>query len=96
MKPCDLRPEDWPTTVQATVKDVIGRMSEDEKRTLRKMPKGHLLDLHFELGLYIRNSYGLLRGNDRLLHAACGRSYLRDPDDASMHIIEALWDALQE
>jgi hypothetical protein len=38
----------------------------------------------------IRNRYGLWRGNDKLILSACGQPC--HPDDASMKIIEAIWE----
>ncbi|WP_456753598.1 DUF6794 domain-containing protein [Bradyrhizobium sp. USDA 4461] len=42
-------------------------------------------------GTWIRNRYGLWRGNDKLILSACG--FRCHPEDASMKIIEAVWQA---
>jgi hypothetical protein len=42
----------------------------------------------------IRNHYGLWHGNSRLIEAVCGGPC--HPDDASIIIIEKVWDALQQ
>lgn len=78
------------------MRDILENMSESDKERIREMPKGLVLGLHFDLGMHIRNHYGLLQGNDRLLRAACGEKSFCDPDDASANILEALWDALQK
>jgi hypothetical protein len=49
------------------------------------------MDLHFGLGVRIREDFGLWRGNRALL-LSCGSL---DPDDASMAIIRALWARLR-
>lgn len=91
-----LTPEQWPVTVDAAVKDIIGRMSDSDKEMLRNTNKDALILFHFPWGTSIRNRYGLLRGNEELLRSACGpRSYRSDPDDASVRIMEAVWEALQ-
>jgi hypothetical protein len=88
-------PESWPTTLEEAIRQIIAQMPENDRDALRKMSRSSLLGLHFGLGMYIRNRYGLLQGNEELLRAACGRDRLCDPDQASMRIVEAVWDALQ-
>lgn len=93
--PLILPPEKWPTTVKATVEDIISRMSESDKKTVRKTKKEDLLKFHFSWGMGIRNYYGLLRGNAELLRDACGDNRFSDADEASLRIMEAVWDALE-
>ena len=93
--PSILPPEKWPTTVKATVKDIISRMSESDKETVRKTNREDLIQFHFFWGMGIRNQYGLLRGNEELLRHACGDDLFGDADEASLRIMEAVWDALQ-
>lgn len=89
----ELGPDTWPTTVEATVKDIVGALSEDDKATVRAAKKEDLIMFHHGWGMGIRNHYGLWRGNSQLIESACSR--LCHPDDASMVIIEAVWSALQ-
>ncbi len=70
----------------------MNELPEKEKREVRAMKKNELIKLHMGLGLYIRNFYGLRRGNHALMRAT-GKS---DPDDASMVIIQALWRRLSD
>jgi hypothetical protein len=51
-----------------------------------------LVDLHFGLGLWIRNNFGLWGGNTTLIRDTGAR----DADDAGGVIIEALWNRLRE
>jgi len=88
-----LGPEQWPTTVEATVKDILSSMPKDEKAKIKSTRKDDLIRYHHGWGTGIRNYYGLRRGNKDLIRAACGRPC--DPDEASMKIIEAVWEKLQ-
>ncbi|NOS75001.1 MAG: hypothetical protein HOP36_10815 [Methyloglobulus sp.] len=56
------------------------------------MSESELIDLHFGLGLAVRNAFGL---HDRgsTLRLSCGTEH---PDDASQIIIQALWEKVKE
>jgi hypothetical protein len=84
----------WPTTVEGTVEDILSNMSDDVKMQIRISRKDHLIELHFGLMAGIRNRYGIGNGNDKLMLSACGHPCR--PEDASIKIIEAVWDALQK
>ncbi len=86
-----LGPENWPVTVEETMRDLLPRISPLVKVRLMFMKKEDLISLHLGFGTGIRNRYGLWRGNDRLIFSACG--FPCHPEDASMKIIEAVWDA---
>ena len=55
------------------------------------MQEEDLMDLHFSLGMAIRNVFGLHEPGRKLL-ASCG---VEHPDDASGVIISELWRELQ-
>ena len=62
------------------------------------MEKEDLYSLHFSLGQYIRNTFGLWSGNQELIESCCSvaeKDYL-DADDSSAVIIEELWYKLKE
>ena len=88
-----LGPENWPTTVDATVDDIILNMSKKDKKMIRNTKKDDLIKYHHGWGTGIRNYYGLWRGNDKLRKDACGKEC--HPDSASMIIIERAWEKLQ-
>ena len=88
-----LGPDEWPTTVEATVADILSALSDEDKATIRETKRDDLVMFHHGWGTGIRNYYGLWRGNDKLIESACGQDC--HPDDASMAIIEAVWAALQ-
>ena len=92
-EPEGLGPDKWPTTVQDTVKDILSRMSEEDKNMIRKTKGGDLIMFHHGWGTGISKYYGLWRGNQKLIESACGRSC--HPDDASMVIIRAVWRELK-
>jgi uncharacterized protein DUF6794 len=89
-----LGPETWPTSVAETVRDIVRRMPEKDKELIRTTKKKDLIRFHHGWGTGIRNYYGLRRGNEKLMLSACGRPC--DADEASMVIIEAVWQALQK
>ena len=62
------------------------------------MAESELIDLHFSLGSYIRNEFGLWFENDNLLND-CRRISNEPslhPDSASSVIIEELWKRLSK
>ena len=89
-----LSPDKWPTSVAETVRDIVQRLPEQDKQVVRTAKKEDLIKFHHGWGTGIRNHYGLWRGNDKLILSACGKPC--HPDDASMVIIEAVWQALQK
>jgi hypothetical protein len=89
-----LGPDKWPTTVEAAVTDIIAGLSAEDKEAVRESKRDDLIMFHHGWGTGIRNHYGLWRGNDRLIESACGKPC--HPDDASMIIIERVWEALQK
>lgn len=87
-----LSQENWPVTVEEVVRDLLPQMTPYEKVSVIFTRKDKLFLLHFDLGLLIRNRYGLWRGNEKLIFSACG--FQCHPDEASMKIIEAVWETL--
>ncbi len=81
----------WPDTVEQAVLRLMEAMDDEDKQMVRDTKKEKLILFHHGLGTGIRNEFGLRRGNTNLL-ADC---HARDPDDASMVIIEAFWERLQ-
>lgn len=89
-----LGPEKWPTTVSATVADLLSTLSAADKQAIRNTSKDDLVRYHRGWGTGIRNQYGLWRGNQALIEDACHKPC--HPDTASNRIIEAVWQALQD
>jgi hypothetical protein len=89
-----LGPDNWPTTVEDTVRDIVARLPAPDKERVKTTKKEDLILFHHGWGTGIRNHYGLWRGNAKLIASACGGPC--HPDDASMLIIEAVWQELQK
>ena len=92
----------WPKTVEQAVEVLLAVLSEDEKLKIAQMEKEDLIDLHFGLGMGIRNEFGLWAGNKYLLKDVAKQEGLKEenwenihPDDASTLIIYELWKKLK-
>jgi len=85
-------PSTWPLTLDEAVARLLGRMSEADKAFVRRTAKDQLIDFHFGWAMGIWNEFGLWQGNAKLL-ASCGDLH---PDSASMVIVEAVWQRLQD
>ena len=80
------------------VEKLILELSQIDKVRIANMPENGLVDLHFSLGMQIRNEYGLWAGNEKLIESCrqiSGEQKLHI-DDASSVIIKALWVRLKE
>lgn len=86
----------WPETIDEAVGVVLASLTEDDKSKITAMNDSDLVGLHFSLGLWIRNNFGLWQGNQKLMQTIEQQNPGIHPDDASMVIIEAVWDRLQE
>lgn len=82
---------DWPRTIEMAVEKILSVMTAEQRELLRETKCADLIQFHHNLGLWIRNQFGLWRGNQELMEA-CG---LPHPDDCSMVIIEACWQCLR-
>jgi hypothetical protein len=82
----------WPKTVDQAVTRLIEGMDDEEKKMIRDTKKEDLIQFHHGWGTGIRNEFGLWKGNTNLL-ADCHADH---PDDASMVIVRAVWERLQQ
>ena len=93
------RPEstDLPKTIDDAVNTLINEFSLQDKNTIANMAEENLTDLHFSLGLSIRNRY-LYPRNEKLLESC--RQETMDKylhwDEASKVIIKRLWVELRK
>ena len=89
---------DSPKSVDEAVDRLISELPFKDKSTIAKMDKFDLSALPFTIGNYIREQFGLGRGNDELMQSC--RSLAEEDDlheeTASMVIIEALWERLRQ
>ena len=84
--------ETWPRTLEEAVDSIISTMPKKDAPLIMKTPRNDLVKYHHGWGTGIRNAFGLWKGNPELMQSACGKEC--HPDDASMKIIEAVWDRL--
>jgi hypothetical protein len=87
----------WPTFLQdnarlpETVDDAIDRLmailESEHKATTANLQEDDLIDLHYSLGMAIRNAFGLHKPHSKLL-ASCNVAH---PDDAYGVLIKKLW-----
>jgi hypothetical protein len=86
----------WPQTVEAAVVRIMTELTDASKADIANLPESQLCLLHFGLGMYIRNTFGLWQGNQALLDSCskAGGGFVH-PDDANTVIIKALWQRLR-
>ncbi|WP_269532844.1 DUF6794 domain-containing protein [Chitinimonas sp. BJYL2] len=90
-----LGPDKWPENIDVAADMFISRLPSKDQELIRVTKKNDLVQYHHGWGTSIRNEYGLWRGNQKLIMSACGGN-LCHPDDASMNIIETVWQRLQK
>jgi hypothetical protein len=79
-----------PSTVDEAVERLLVILSDSDKLTLANTLEQDLMELHFSLGLAIRNGFELHRLDNRLV-VKYGTA-----DNASMQVIQQLWKKLNE
>lgn len=83
----------WPVTCDEAAARAIEKMGPPGVERLRSLAKDELIELHFSLGLNIRNGFGLWDGNQALLEScAKGAGATPEPDAVSMMIIARAWE----
>ena len=86
----------WPKTKAEAVVLLKQKMKKEDLAELAATSKNQLIGkYHFGLGTYIRNAFGVWRGNKDLWNDITGGKSMH-PDDLSSVIIEALWEDLQK
>ena len=81
-----------PETVDEAVNRLIVVLDDEHKQAISTMQESDLIDLHFSLGIAIRNTFDLHDQDSKLLKSL---GPFVHPDDVSMVIIEALWKKFQ-
>ena len=85
-------PGELPTTVDAAVRILMGLVPVEEQAKITLLNENQLLSLHFGLGQWVRNYFGLWGNNPELLKAT-GET---DADEASSVILHKFWLALRD
>ena len=91
-----MKQKQWPVTIEESADVVIAALTETEAAKISGMSESELINLHFGVGMWIRNNLGLWQGNDALIQALREREPGIHPDEASMLIIEQVWRRLRE
>lgn len=83
----------WPVTCDEAAGRAIEKMGPQGVERLRSLRKDELIELHFSLGLNIRNGFGLWDGNQALIDSCAGAAgTTAEPDSVSMIIITRAWE----
>jgi len=80
-----------PETVNDAVDLLMRILTDEQKNEIAALQEDELFDLHFTLGLAIRNAFGLHDLDSKLL-ADCGTKH---PDDGGGVIVSKLWKKLE-
>jgi hypothetical protein len=79
-----------PKTITETVDRLLTVLDDEHKVAIAAMPQEELINLHFSLGMAIRNAFGFWDSQSPLLNS-CKPSH---PEDISDQIIHELWQRL--
>lgn len=87
-----------PKTVDEAVERLISELPLKDRTKIAKMGEDDLSALPLTMGQYIREQFGLGRGNKELMESCCSLSGEDDihEETASMVVIEALWERLRQ
>ena len=87
----------WPTSCADAIGIVSKGLSETAKGQLRETPRERLWDLENTFGHQVRAAFGIGRGNTMLIRSCAKRrnGAVLDASQASMVIVEAVWDTVQ-
>lgn len=82
----------YPITVTEAVDILMNIITDDDKYIIKSKSEEELIGMHFGLGKFIRNEFGLLKENYELI-ADCKAI---DADITSIVIIKGFWKKLRE
>ncbi|MGZ8182320.1 MAG: DUF6794 domain-containing protein [Methylobacter sp.] len=87
-----------PETVDEAVDRLMMILDGEQKIAIAVMQEEDLINLHFGLGMAIRNAFGLHEQGSKLLASRNNNESYNSvhPDDASGVIIRQLWNKLNE
>jgi hypothetical protein len=96
----------WPRNVDEAIRRIMSELSDKDKNIIKNSSFNDLIHFHFSLGMWIRNNFGLWKGNRELARSLAEKFPDRvlklydcehvEPDSASMVIIEEVWKKLQD
>jgi len=87
-----------PTSCQGGALAIFNELEPESLATLRKTKKEDLIKFHFSWGMGIRNAYGLWQENSSIRKSCAKEMDQIDmhPDDASMVLMEKVWDLVND
>lgn len=83
--------DNWPRNQVLAVAALIGAMTEESRIAFSRVRREDLFPDHTGISDYIRGHFGLWDGNTMLIRS-CG---CKEPEDASVAIIEMAWQVLR-
>jgi hypothetical protein len=83
---------DFPVTVDAAARTLRGLVSPEEQAKICSLNEYELVSLHWGLGQWVRNNFGLWGSNPALLNAT-GKE---GAEDASEVILREFWRSLRD
>ncbi len=92
------KPSTPPKTVQEAVDRLTKEISLKDRTTISNLAEDELVNLHINLGEYIRNEFGLWSGNKDLMASCCffAKRDKVSEDEASSIIIRELWKRMRK
>ena len=84
-----------PRTMDEAIDYVLARLSDEDKGQLRETPREGLSELHFGLGMWIRNKLRLW-DRESGLSEPIDELRMLPADMVSMDIIKGVWGKLQQ
>jgi hypothetical protein len=87
----------WPETLEELVEFLEDGLPFGHRFNISRMNEKQLADIHARLGGWIQETFGLWRGNEKLLQSAEGWTFRKttSPEDASWVVIRALASRLR-
>jgi hypothetical protein len=87
----------WPKTVAEAVDRLLDKeLTEENIEKIRHMKKAELIDLHFGLGMWVRNNFGLLQGNNGLLEDCAKYAQAHAGSDPELRSLTGRGDQMHE
>ncbi|MEO1287743.1 MAG: DUF6794 domain-containing protein [Chloroflexota bacterium] len=87
----------YPETVEEAIRQLKTELGMEGLEKLKQFEEADLIKLHFNLGMGIRNAYGLWEPQSTLRDNITERTgFVMHVDDMSMYLIKQLWRDLQD
>ncbi|MEM8849675.1 MAG: DUF6794 domain-containing protein [Pseudomonadota bacterium] len=83
------------STCQDAAKATLDFLTEPQRAELAALSADELIDLHFNLGIRVREVFGLWNGNHALRADCSSVALTKHPDDVSLVIIGLAWERLR-